>query len=91
METEVWHELSGIQHLIYLGVVATALTALYTLHRWLWPKVAYVYGNIKWIMTDQHDHAIIMERLDEISGKLERNGSRETPFGNGPYGGDNSH
>ena len=73
----MWEDSENIQHIIYLGALAAAITAIYTLYKWLWPKLKCIYEKIEWFMSDENDHVIIMQRLDEISEKLKPNGQTE--------------
>ena len=73
-----WWDNNG-QQLLYLGALAAALTAIYKLYGWLWPKLKFIHRKIQWAMSDENDHTIIMERLDSIAGKLERNDGSHIP------------
>jgi len=86
MAIEAWGDLSGLQHLLYVGALATAVMSIVALKRWAWPKAVNVYEQLQWMMNDKHDHEVIMERLDEvgkglrsINHKLERNNGSHIP------------
>lgn len=79
MEFENWEHIKDINHILYFGALATAIIAMYSLYALFAPKIKYAYGKLKWIMSEENDHAIIMERLDAIAGKLERNGGSHIP------------
>lgn len=67
----------SIQHVLYLGTLAAAVTAIYTLYKWIWPKLKCFYQKIEWFMSDEKDHKIIMAQLDAINEKLKPNGQAE--------------
>jgi len=75
MAFEVWDSLTDTtKHIIHFGAVAAAFTAMYVFYSWVWPTLQAVYRKVQWIMSDENDHAIIMDRLDRITGMLEPNG-----------------
>ena len=70
-----WEGISDTaRHIIYVGAVAGALTTIAAFYRWVYPPIKSVAEKIRWIMSDENDHAIIMSRLNQIQGMLEPNG-----------------
>lgn len=67
MVIEAWDSLDEVaQAIIKMGAVAAAVTAITVIYRSIAPKVRAVREMVKWIMSDESDHKIIIGMIEDI-------------------------
>jgi PAS domain S-box-containing protein len=64
---------------IQVGAILAAGMSIYVFIKRVWPKLKLGWSRIQWVMTDQHDHTVIMEKLDILTSKLSPNGGSAIP------------
>ncbi len=80
MPFEIWEQLNApTKYLIEIGAIAAALSAIWGVVWWIWPRLKCGYQRIQWIMQAQVEFTIILERLDIITAKLTPNGGSHMP------------
>ena len=72
---EIWNNLDlHIQVAIEIAAFIGASSIILVAATKAWRYLSSIIERIKWLMSDENDHAVIMSRLDKISGMLVPNG-----------------
>jgi PAS domain S-box-containing protein len=70
-----WENLStNLQHIILISGSLGAIVTIWLIVKKGWRKLISGVNKIAWLFTEQHDHEVIKQSLDEIALQLTNNG-----------------